>query len=215
MEMNKLTDYIVWKDNFLEKNVSNKFERIVKSNFIEFNKAEVTTDDGNVLREDIRKTEVFSLNNYEGKLTTINLCNFIGVGFGKLIDFYGQKTNTFSETIIQSMQILKYNKNGFYKTHIDHGLATPRTLSIVYFINSIWIYKITYIWSIKFLQPISHLFFRRKFHKIFETVPLFITLLNPFICKLSFRTITLSGATIILPHLLCKIAFLVIFAYCI
>ena len=88
-------------------------------------------------------------------------------------------------------------------------------MGIVDFINSIWIYKITHIWSIKFLQPISHLFFRRKFHKIFETVPLFITLLNPFICKLSFRTITLSGATIILPHLLCKIAFLVIFAYCI
>ena len=30
MEMNKVTDYIVWEDNFLEENVSNKLERIVK-----------------------------------------------------------------------------------------------------------------------------------------------------------------------------------------
>lgn len=134
--MNKVTDYIVWEDNFLEENVSNKLERIVKSNFIEFDKACITGQNGeNVLDENIRKTEFFCLTNHEGKLTTINLCNLIGVGFGKLIDFYGQKTNTASESVIQSMQILKYTKNGFYKRHVDHGAVTPRTLSIVYFIN--------------------------------------------------------------------------------
>tara|TARA_R100000951_G_scaffold106530_1_gene101183 strand:+ start:1474 stop:2049 length:576 start_codon:yes stop_codon:yes gene_type:complete len=135
MEMNKLTDYIVIQDNLFEDNVSNKFEEIVKSDFLEFNKAGVTNDGQNVLDENIRKTEFFSLNNYEGKLTTINLCNLIGVSFGTLIDFYAQKTDTSSGSIIQNMQILKYNKNGFYKTHVDHGPATPRTLSIVYFIN--------------------------------------------------------------------------------
>lgn len=134
--MNNLINYVLVCDDVFEQDISLKFEKIVKSGFIKFNKASITIDGKKTwVDENKRKTEMFNLTNYEGTLTSINLCNLAGVKFAELTDFYAQKTDTNSQSTIQNIQILKYEKNGFYKTHIDHGLGTPRTLSIVYFIN--------------------------------------------------------------------------------
>ena len=79
------------------------------------------------------------------------------------------------------------------------------------FIDCVWVYKITNIWRIKFLESISHFLFWCKFQEIFETVPLIITLLDSFVSELF--TFSLSGPGIFtLSHLLSKIAFLIIFA---
>ena len=85
-----------------------------------------------------------------------------------------------------------------------------KLVSIIDFVYGIWVYEITNIWRVEFLQAIAYLLFGRKFHEILETVPLFIALLDPFIRKLA--TFALFRAGIALPQLLCEIAFLVVFA---
>ena len=83
-------------------------------------------------------------------------------------------------------------------------------VSVVDLVDCVWVYKITYIRSVKFLQAIAHLLFGREFHEILETVPLLIALLDPLVRKVA--TFTLFGAGIALPQLLRKIAFLIVFA---
>ena len=39
-------------------------------------------------------------------------------------------------TLISSVEILKYEKGGFYTIHSDHCASIPRTLSVIIFLNN-------------------------------------------------------------------------------
>lgn len=135
MEITKLIDYIKIFDNFLEVKKANHFEEVVKSNFLKFKKACISYSSGNKVNEQVRKTEYVNLTNINGPLTNIHWCNFMGTKLTNLIEEYSNQTKTLCNSNIIDMQILKYDVDGFYKIHVDHGASTPRTLSFIYFIN--------------------------------------------------------------------------------
>ena len=136
MEITKLIDYIKIFDNFLEKEKADHFENVVKSNFFQFKKAAISNLAGPSVNEKIRKTEyVFLSNNQSNSLTNVHWCNFMGTKLIKAMKEYSNQTDTLSYSTILDMQILKYDIDGFYKIHVDHGASTPRTISFIYFIN--------------------------------------------------------------------------------
>ena len=135
MEITKLTDYIVLIDNMLIQEKSDQFENVIESNLFNFQKAKISIRQSNIVDETIRKTETCGLSNYYGTCTSIHWCNFMLTNLNRAANNYCSITNTNIRSNLKEMQLLKYEKNGFYKTHIDHAAATPRTLSMVYFIN--------------------------------------------------------------------------------
>lgn len=134
---NKLSDYIVSIENFLPNSKNQKLREILDFNFFQFEKAKINTGatKENHIDNKVRITEMFHLSNTSHSMTVIHWCNYLATALMESSKKYSEITNTNFLAEIVDIQILKYLEGGFYKTHIDSGKNTPRTLSYVYFIN--------------------------------------------------------------------------------
>jgi predicted 2-oxoglutarate/Fe(II)-dependent dioxygenase YbiX len=132
--------YICSFDNFIEPDALKVFQEVIKSNFLKYHKGKIINNEQGMIDgevdENTRKTEIYDLNNtIETNRTALHWCNFFHTKFQKAIMDYSHSTKTQSACTLRDIQILKYPVNGFYKTHVDHGLNTPRTLSLIFFPN--------------------------------------------------------------------------------
>jgi hypothetical protein len=125
-------------DNILPLNTLSNFIRAI--NTFKFKEGEIWTNkDTVIVDKNIRNVEVFSLADFkDDNLTAIHWANLFLCKIKENIDNYKNDLNLkyFYVSSIDSIDILKYENNGFYTWHIDAGTNISRTLSIVYLLNN-------------------------------------------------------------------------------
>mgnify|MGYP003666259344 FL=1 len=136
-----LQSYIKIYDEVMEKNVLNTFLKICKEN-PNFNDAEIASFEKNkpffnYIDKKIRDVKKWDLHNINEKnITNVFWANYLCFKFNKCLKEYSNNiASSFLECSILEMQVLKYEKNGMYNFHVDHGPAVPRTISLIYFLN--------------------------------------------------------------------------------
>ena len=136
----KLLNYVYLKDNFLPESGNKALLKIAK-NFIEYEDATIvgrrTTD---YIKKNIRSTKIKFIKPTSEKMTEVFWYNYFKVCFARMAVVYAnevqvKKTPSPFDGRIQDLAILKYSVGDFYTVHIDHGSSTPRSLSLVYFLN--------------------------------------------------------------------------------
>ena len=134
----KLLDYIRVYDNILNKETLNVFLRICGEN-PNFNEAGITRskEEPNFVNKQIRDVKSWGLVNIgEESITNVFWANYFSFKFNESIKRYNEDIgNIFSNCSITDIQVLKYEKNGKYNFHVDHGALVPRTFSCIYFLN--------------------------------------------------------------------------------
>tara|TARA_R110000772_G_scaffold48782_2_gene111561 strand:+ start:605 stop:1198 length:594 start_codon:yes stop_codon:yes gene_type:complete len=140
MEMipSTLQSYIKIYDEVMQKNTLNIFLKICKEN-PNFNDAEVVNTDKNkpfIIDKKIRDVKKWDLHNINEKnITNVFWANYLCHKFNKVLKQYSDDNEIFSKWSILDIQVLKYEKNGMYNFHVDHGFSIPRTVSLIYFLN--------------------------------------------------------------------------------
>ena len=137
MEVNKLVDYICVYDNIFGDTKNLSLNKLLQQEYFPFEEAKIYDKKNNIiLNKDIRSTELFNFSNINtDNKTFIHWTNLFMSCIEYHIKIYSEMTNTQSMCQIQDLQLLKYQKGGFYKQHVDHGSKSPRTLSFIYFVN--------------------------------------------------------------------------------
>jgi hypothetical protein len=121
-------------DDVIPNNVLSNFLKY--ANQIKFEQAGLSIGDKNYVDKSERNVGNFGLNNNTPSLTEAHWYNFVCALFHKLINQYIQDTNVvINIDRITDVEILKYEKGGFYKYHTDHCLGFPRTLSGIFLLN--------------------------------------------------------------------------------
>lgn len=137
VDMKKLNSYIRIFDDVLPEKTLNIFDKIVKNHF-KFDKASIVKNNqgDQEVNNNIRNTENKCLNFNDESLTAVHWLYVLGSFFNKHLNMYIKdfKMNDFSVTI-NDMQVLKYEKGGHYKFHVDSCPTIFRTLSLIYFVN--------------------------------------------------------------------------------
>jgi hypothetical protein len=136
LHMNKLNSYIRIHDNLIPEKALKNFKRFCE-NDIEFGKATIVKGDGSVeVNEKVRNVEYYSCSNLaDPSFSLVHWSNYISYMVNEKIKEYTKVLEINMGVIINDIQILKYVPGGFYEFHIDHGTSTPRTLSMIYFVN--------------------------------------------------------------------------------
>lgn len=137
MEENKLSDYIRIYDDVFGNKKNNILLKLLLEGFFPFEESKIfAKNDQQIVDKKIRSTKVFSLGNLNTNSRTIcHWANLFSCCFIDYMNLYSRENNTFSNCNIKEIQILKYEIDGFYKTHVDSGFSSPRTLSFIYFVN--------------------------------------------------------------------------------
>jgi len=135
--ISKLNHYIRVYDNVLSEPLLKKFLKIC-DNHENFQEGSIVgnTPEG-IVDKEIRNTLIWNLinNESENSKTNIHWCNLWITFFKKYIQKYQEDTQIECDAEINTIQILKYNKGGHYRFHVDHGKSIPRTLSFIFLVN--------------------------------------------------------------------------------
>ena len=137
MEENKLSDYIRIYDNVFGNKKNKVLSKLLKNNQFSFQEGKVFKSNNELVTDkEIRSTKIFGLRNLNhDDNTVINYANLFASCFHHYMEKYSKENNTNSQSKIIDIQILKYEVGGFYKSHVDSGFKTPRTLSFIYLVN--------------------------------------------------------------------------------
>jgi predicted 2-oxoglutarate/Fe(II)-dependent dioxygenase YbiX len=129
----KLTDYIIEFKQCIPEEKYNIFLKLLDKEIFKFKTAKLVLE---VEDKKIRNTQWCHLSNvHEDRMTYVHWRNYFQRLFQQAITEYSYKVKKNISCAIHDIQILKYPVGGHYKPHVDHGPFTPRTLSMVYFIN--------------------------------------------------------------------------------
>ena len=86
-----------------------------------------------VVDKTMRNTQTYS---FEAKsLTSVHWAQYVRHIITKIFAIYNGNHRTYAEKV-QTIEVLKYEKGGFYKMHSDHHGKMPRTLSVIIFLNN-------------------------------------------------------------------------------
>ena len=107
------------------------------ANKTEFEKAKIV-DSNNSENLNIRKTYTSILTNTGSSMTSCHWHNLLYFFFKNGLNKYKDQNNTidFAYNHITDIEILKYEKNGFYTWHTDHCAEIPRTMSCILLLNN-------------------------------------------------------------------------------
>jgi len=136
LDMDKLNSYIRIYDNLLPEKTLKNFTKLCK-NDLKFDNATVVKADGTFeVDKKVRNVETYYCSNLNDQsFSVVHWTNYISHMVNEKIKEYTKVLEINFGVAISDIQILKYVPGGFYKFHIDHGSTTPRTLSMIYFIN--------------------------------------------------------------------------------
>ena len=129
-----LNDFIKVYDSILDEEVLNNFLNICKNH--EYEQARIGK---NQIERNIRKTDVWYLDNRMKSLTTVHWYNFLNHTFKNKFTEYMKLffNNKMDHTVptIDEIQVLKYEKTYHYKFHTDQSFWTNRQWSGIFFLN--------------------------------------------------------------------------------
>ena len=131
-----LTDYIKIIDNVMPQKTLDIFLKICKEQK-EFEDGTVVgpKTNPNALIKEIRDTKIWHPRNIGSTVTEAHWTSFLIYKFNHCLNDYKQSVKTMDTAVVKELQILKYNAGGHYKRHTDHCGKTPRTFSLIYFLN--------------------------------------------------------------------------------
>ena len=130
-----MIDYIRIFDNVFEiKTLSYLLKYLNK---IEFTPALISNEEQtNVVDKNIRDVggHYFSCTN--NSMSDVFWANYFKKTPNKLLDMYKQNFKTCKTKQWEAFNVLKYDKDNFFKPHVDHGSDHPRTMSLIYLLNN-------------------------------------------------------------------------------
>ena len=133
-----IENFIETYDNVLPKKVLCNLIRYC--NVVDFEKASILQEPGSESFEtvnfNVRKTYIKPLLNIVPSMTEVHWTNLLTNRFNECYSKYLHKFSPQSHVAIQDIQILKYEKGGFYEWHVDHCTQISRTLSAIYILNN-------------------------------------------------------------------------------
>tara|TARA_S200002703_G_C3708090_1_gene217508 strand:- start:204 stop:779 length:576 start_codon:yes stop_codon:yes gene_type:complete len=130
---NKLNNFVVIFEDVLPKKTLEVFSKVCKSQYAKYDAASI--DVGQIDKK-IRDADTWELISDLNNITGIHWGNFLKKIFQDKITEYKKQINSEdADAIINSMQVLKYQKKQHYLFHTDHFRSQPRTISGVFFIN--------------------------------------------------------------------------------
>tara|TARA_R110000822_G_scaffold276964_1_gene398926 strand:- start:235 stop:828 length:594 start_codon:yes stop_codon:yes gene_type:complete len=133
-----LLDYIKVYDDILSKQTLNTFLKICKEKN-NFKEAGIThsKEKLNFVNKQIRDVKYWQLVNIgEENRTNVFWANYFSFKFTESIRRYNEDIgNPSSNFSVNDIQVLKYEKDGKYNFHVDHGALVSRTFSCIYFLN--------------------------------------------------------------------------------
>jgi hypothetical protein len=108
------------------------------ANICKFEETRVGGGDLERVDFDIRKTYAYTLSPLHNELTNVHWSNLLHFYFKNKLNQYKKDLNIvdFSWNEITTIDILKYQDNGFYTWHVDHFAEIPRTMSCVLLLNN-------------------------------------------------------------------------------
>jgi len=135
-----LLNYIKIYDQILDSHTLDIFLRVCTQE-PNFNEAGLANPENqlNLINKNIRDVKAWNLVNIgEKSRTKVFWANYFSFKFDECIRRYFDDNNLWSENnewSIKDIQVLKYEKNGKYKFHTDHGPYISRTISCIYLVN--------------------------------------------------------------------------------
>ncbi len=106
------------------------------ANSVEFARAVTLGEKMTGIKDDHRETKNFQLSRFSNSLTNVHWANFITYKFKKSLNFYKEYFPHYSFKQINTIELLKYENNGYYKYHTDDGPDLNRVLSCVLLLNN-------------------------------------------------------------------------------
>lgn len=129
----ELGQYVKVVDEIFSEKMLDTFYRVCKE--VDFEDSLVGGGKG-IVNKEIRNTLVLPLSKYQKNLTLVHWSNYFANKLNNaILNHYLPIVPHLAINPVQDIQLLKYEEGGFYKPHVDHFNAIPRTLSIVTFIN--------------------------------------------------------------------------------
>lgn len=133
-----LKKYIGIYDNVLEYKILSNFLKYCNS--VNFEQAEIIGENGKGKKNlEIRKTKEKNLSNFGvDSLTEIHWANYLTKVFIEVTRYYKNEKKFIKcpTGTLSNISILKYEEGGFYKWHVDHAMAVPRTISLIFLLNN-------------------------------------------------------------------------------
>jgi len=132
----EIKNFIKIYDDVLDyKTLSNLLRYI---NTLNFEEGRIVGADDQLVNHNIRKTQVYLLNNLKNSLTEVHWHNLLHFCILNLLRKYQNDNNIidFDCSKITDISILKYQNEGFYTWHTDHCVQFPRTMSCVLLLNN-------------------------------------------------------------------------------
>ena len=106
---------------------------------------------GGEVNKEIRNTNILPLERNSNSMSNVHWFNFLTKDICDILEFYkkDKKINDLQLKKIMDMSILKYDTGGFYLPHTDHSFSTPRTLTIIYFLNNDYVGGKLNFWNLE------------------------------------------------------------------
>ena len=133
-----LIDYIRVYDDVLNKKTLNVFLQLCEENHNFKDAGLASKENGNRINKKIRDVKSWPLFNIgpESK-TEVFWANYFTFKFNEYVQKYNKSIqNEEINFLVKDIEVLKYEKNGKYTFHVDHGLYSPRTFSCIFLCNS-------------------------------------------------------------------------------
>jgi hypothetical protein len=130
-----LTPLIYQKEDFLHKAHLKKMLEYFKS--VSFQDA-IIMDKGGSVDKNVRSTMTTKVDRDDERLSMVHWYNFLHFSIKKELPNYAKTVGIADLPVDLSwfdINVLKYEKDDFYKYHVDHAAACPRSLSIIHLLN--------------------------------------------------------------------------------
>tara|TARA_R100000329_G_scaffold119587_1_gene98575 strand:- start:1126 stop:1677 length:552 start_codon:yes stop_codon:yes gene_type:complete len=128
----EVKDYIQVHDNCINIKTLCNFLKFI--NTINFERA--TVGGKNHVNTKIRNTHSYGLTTTNESLSDVHWHNYLLKFLNKAFLNYASTIDEVQIRCFEPLQLLKYEKGGFYRKHVDHFTDIPRTLSFIYFLNN-------------------------------------------------------------------------------
>jgi len=131
----KLKDLIMTVDSFLTPHQVGAIIRTYKKR--EFSSSRVVGKEGQqFVNKQVRNVAELPIFRNEKSMTDTHWCNFLIAKIRGLSQRYFNFHGSDRPEKIDVINLLRYEKGGYYTRHTDDGPGTPRTLSVIIFLNN-------------------------------------------------------------------------------
>ena len=131
----KLKELIMTVDSFLSPHQVGAIIRTYKKR--KFSHARIVGREGKQFVDtNTRNVTEFSIVRNEKSMTDTHWCNFLIAKIRDLSQMYCNLHGTERPQKLQVINLLRYEKGGYYTRHTDDGPDTTRTLSVIIFLNN-------------------------------------------------------------------------------